>query len=231
MKTEINPRQYDHEQLAEQLVAVWGVGQTGSSNHEEGIRGDEFVRLAPHLWRELITTGQPVEPERLAALAGIPLDEALALLREFGEWDPDGQRVVGGGVSLLETQHRYDTDGRTVWTWCAPDLFVVPIVLGASARVQSPCAATGDLVQVTVTPTSVEDVEPASAVTSIVVSPPDRLSAVRQVVCNQQNFYRDAEVAAAWQQANPNGLILPLTDAFEVLLRAFRRIMPNEFLS
>lgn len=112
MKTEINPRQYDHEQLAEQLVAVWGVGQTGSSNHEEGIRGDEFVRLAPHLWRELITTGQPVEPERLAALAGIPLDEALALLREFGEWDPDGQRVVGGGVSLLETQHRYDTEDR-----------------------------------------------------------------------------------------------------------------------
>ena len=220
MKTEINPQQFGHEQLAERLVA----------EYQRGLGSETFWRLAPHLWRELATTGQPVEPERLAALAGLPREEALALLREYGEWDPGGERVVGGGVSLLRTPHRYDTDGRTVWTWCAPDLLELPVALGEPARIQSRCAATGDPVRVEVTPTSVEDVEPASAVTSVVMSPPDRLGAVRQAVCNQQNFYRDAEVAAGWLAANPKGLLLPMADAFEVLRRAFQRLLPAEFL-
>lgn len=181
-------------------------------------------------------TGQPVAPERLAALAGVPLEEALVMLREFAEWDPGGERVVGGGVSLLRTPHRYDptsrqTDRRTVWTWCAPDLLELPVVLGEPARVESPCVATGDPVRVEVTPIRVEDVDPAGAVTSIVMTPPDRLSAVRQRVCDQQNFYRDAEVAAGWLRANPDGLLLPMADAFEVTRRAFRRMLPTEFLS
>lgn len=221
MKTELRPQLFDHEQLAERFVAEYSTG----------VGHETFWRLAPPLWRELATTGQPVEPERLAALAGAPVDETLALLREYAEWDPDGERVVGAGVSLLRTPHRYDTDGRTVWTWCAPDLLVLPVVLGTPARIQSPCAATGDPVRVEVTPTSVEDVEPAGAVTSIVTSAPDRLGAVRQVVCNQQNFYRDAEVAAPWLQANPHGRLLPIADAFEVIRRAFRRMLPAEFVS
>ncbi len=82
-------------------------------------------------------------PERLAALAGLRRNEAVAVLREAGaEWDPRGQRLVGQGVSLLRIPHRYDTS-RTVLTRCAADLLELPVVVGEPARIQSPCAATG----------------------------------------------------------------------------------------
>jgi alkylmercury lyase len=229
MNTKINPQQYDHEQLAERLVAVYsGVPVAADS----GVPGEEFMRLAPYLWRELVATGQPVEPERLAALAGMPREQAVAVLRAAGaEWDPRSERLVGHGVTLRQTQHRYDTGGRTVWTWCAADLLELPVVFGEPARIQSPCAVTGDPVRVEVAPTSVQDVEPASAVASIVMRAPDSVRAVRQAVCSQQNFYRDAEVAAGWLAANPDGLVLPMADAFEVLRRTFRRLLPAEFVS
>lgn len=142
-----------------------------------------------------------------------------------------GSTWSGRGVTLLETPHRYDMDGRTVWTWCAADLLILPVVLGESARIQSPCAATGDSVLVEVTATGVQDVEPASAVAAIVMSAPDSVGAIRQEVCHQQNFYRDAEAAAGWLAANPQGLLLPMADAFEVFRCAYRRILPAEFLN
>lgn len=221
MNTELNPEQFDHERLAEEYVAEYS-----------RLGREEFSRLAPYLWRELATTEQPVEPERLAALAGTPRDQVVAPLREAGaEWDPPGERLVGQGVTLLRTPHRYDTDGHTVWTWCAADLLELPVVLGEPARIQSPCAVTGDPIRAEVTPTGVQDLEPASAVASIVMSGPESLGSVRQAVCHQQNFYRDSDVAAGWVAANPDGLVLPIADAFEVLRRAFRRLLPTEFVS
>ena len=221
MTAQINPEQFDHEQLAEEWVAEYS--QLGS---------EEFWRLAPYLWRELATTGQPVEPERLTDLAdraGMPRDEAVAMLREAGaEWDPPGGRLLGQGVTLVRTPHRYDTNGHTVWTWCAADLLELPVVVGEPARIESLCATTGDPIRVQVTPTGVDDVEPASAVASIVTGAPDSLGAVRQAVCDQQSFYRDGDVAAGWLAANPDGLLLPIADAFEVLGRAFRRILPAD---
>lgn len=221
MNTKINPQQFDHEQLAAQLVAAYS-----------GVPGEEFTRLAPHLWQELATTEQPVEPERLATLAGVPPDQVVAAAHAAGaEWDPSGERLVGHGVTLIETPHRYDTNGRTVWTWCAADMLELPVVLGEPARIQSLCPVTGDPIRAQLTPTGVDHVEPPGAVASIVTRAPDSLGAVRQAVCHQQNFYRDAEVAAGWLAANPKGLVLPIADAFEVLRRAFRRLLPAEFLS
>ena len=221
MTAQINPERFDHEQLAGEWVAEYS--QMGS---------EEFWRLAPYLWRELATTGQPVDPERLAALAdlaGMPRDEAVAVLREAGaEWDPSGERLLGQGVTLVRTPHRYDTSGHTVWTWCAADLLELPVVVGEPARIESLCATTGDPIRVQLTPAGVDKVEPAGAVTSIVTRAPESLGAVRTAVCEQQNFYRDSDVAAGWLAANPYGLLLPIADAFEVLGRAFRRILPAD---
>ena len=58
---------------------------------------EEQRRLMVPMLREL-ATGQPVEPERLAALADVPVDHVLALLQQApSEWDPSGERLVGLG--------------------------------------------------------------------------------------------------------------------------------------
>lgn len=222
MKTEIDPRRFDHQRLAATIFAGW------SDTEQEA----EFARVAPHLWRELATTAAPVTPERLAKLAGVARDQVVAVMRAAGaEWDTSGELLVGQGVTLIRTPHRYDSGGHTVWTWCAADLLELPVLLGGPARAESPCAATGEPVRVEVTPSGVADVEPVSAVASIVTRTPDGLGAIRRSVCDQQNFYRDAEAGAGWQAAHPDGLLLPMADAFEVARLWFRRLVPAELLS
>lgn len=48
-----------------------------------------------------LATGQPVEPERLAALADLPLDQTLAVAREAWEWDLSAERLVGAGLTSI----------------------------------------------------------------------------------------------------------------------------------
>ncbi|MPY89484.1 MAG: alkylmercury lyase [Luteitalea sp.] len=142
---------------------------------------EEFVRLFVPVVREL-AHGQPVQPERLATLAGLPLDKTTAVLREAGEWDPGGTRVVGLMLTSIRTPHRFEVHGHTMWTWCSGESLMFPMLIGAPARIQSPCAATGDPIRMKVTPTSVEQLQPASAVVSVIL-PKVGLAELRQAAC------------------------------------------------
>lgn len=179
---------------------------------------EDLRRIFVPMLREL-ATGQPVEPRRLADLSGVPLEQTLALLRELPtEWNQSGERMVGNGLTSIPTPHGYETQGNTLWTWCAGDSLLFPPVIGAPARIQSPCAATGDPITVEVTPTSVQQVEPASAVVST-VAPSTDLAQLRKDICFQHNFYRSAEVAAPWLARFPQGRLMPVAEAFEMYRR------------
>lgn len=181
---------------------------------------EDLRRIFPPMLRELAATGQPVASQRLADLSGVPLERALALLRLMPtEWDKSGERVVGNGLTTIPTQHRYETQGNTMWTFCAGDSLLFVPVIGAAARVQSPCAATGDPITIEATPTSVQHVEPASAVVST-LTPTTDLAGIRRNLCSQHNFYRSAEAAAPWLATFPQGRVMPVAEAFEMLRRA-----------
>ncbi len=191
---------------------------------------EEQRRLLPRVLRKL-ATGQPVDPARLATLAGLPVDRVDAALRQAAsEWDPSGQRLVGLGLTSVPTQHRYRVHGHDLWAWCAGDTLAFPVWIGAPAHVESPCAATGELVQVEVTPAGVRHVEPAGAVMSF-VTPATDLSQVRQAVCANSHYFRSAEAAAPWHAQHPDGLVLPVAEAFEVLrpavLQAWGDLLPS----
>jgi alkylmercury lyase len=186
----------------------------------------EQRRLLVAALREL-AGGQPVDPQRLAALAGVGVEQAVALLRQAAaEWDQSGTRLVGFGLTSTPTRHRFQVHGHPLWTWCAVDALLFPVLIGAPAQTTSPCAATGDLVRIKATPTGVERVDPAGAVVSI-VTPAVDLAEVRQAVCAAQNLYRDADAAAAWQAAHPQALLLPVAKGFGLFRRAALRVWPE----
>lgn len=203
----------DLQQLTlDQLVDHWAA-------YIRQILPEDLRRIFPPMLQEL-ATGQPVEPRRLADLSGVPLEQTLALLHAMPtEWDPSGERVDGNGLTSIPTQHRYETQGNTMWTWCAGDSLLYAPVIGAPARVQSPCAATGDQITIEATPTNVQKVEPASAVVST-VTPTTDLAGIRKNICSQHNFYRSAEAAAPWLATVPQGRLMPVAEAFEMLRRA-----------
>lgn len=177
----------------------------------DGVGGSRSWLLRPLL--QLLVTGEPVTTGQLAAATGLSDDQirqALAAIPDT-EYDGDG-RIVGNGLTLNPTGHRYETGGRSLYTWCALDTLIFPAVLGRPARVTSRCHATGAPVRLTVEPDRVTGVEPATAVVSIVT--PDAPASVRASFCNQVHFFATAEAAEAWLDAHPGATVLPVADAF-----------------
>lgn len=214
---------YEHTDVGLRELSLQDVADYYAGWLEQVHRG-ERRRLFVPLLREL-ATGEPVEPARLAALAGVSPEETLATLGELAEWDAGGTRVVGFALTSVPTRHRVELGNRVMWAWCAPDALGIPQVVGGSVRIQSSCAATGEPVRIDVTPAGVQRVEPANAVVSFFLPSLDQPD-LRQAACGNANFYRDPEAASGWLAAYPNGRLLPVVDAFEVFARAARQVWP-----
>jgi len=125
--------------------------------------------LCLHLLR-LLARGQPVTLAPLADMMQRSLEEIARQLQEMPdiEYDELG-RIVGSGLSLLPTPHRFTINGKTLYTWCPLDALSYPLLLKQPACVESPCPVTGNAGRLTVTPPGIEDLEPAGAVVSLVV--------------------------------------------------------------
>ncbi|MBB4517474.1 hypothetical protein GGD68_006277 [Paraburkholderia fungorum] len=85
-----------------------------------------------------------------------PVGRVTAALEQAAsaKWDDDGN-VVGYGLTLRETPHTFEVDGRLLYTWCAFDTLFFPALIDRTAHVVSRCAATGVPVSLTVTPEAI----------------------------------------------------------------------------
>jgi alkylmercury lyase len=217
MVTTVDLHRLTDEQLTDHLVAWF----------KQTLPLEEHRRLiVPSL--QQLATAQPVAPHRLAALAGMPVDQTLALLQQApSEWDPSGTRLVGLGLTSKPTRHRFQVHGHSLYTWCAVDAIFFPVLIGAPARIQSPCVATGDLIQIDLTPAGVEQVEPSSAVVSMATPAVDVLE-VRRAVCAAQHFFRSADAASRWQAEHPQALLLSVTDMFQLYRRVVGEVWGDQ---
>ena len=208
------------EELVDHIAAWFG----------ETLPRSEDRRLLPPTLQEL-AKGRPVSMEILAEHAGIPVEEAQAFLRRAGgEWDSTAKQLIGWGLTHTPTPHRFRVNGHDLYTWCAADSIFFPVVIGAPARIVSPCAATGDLIHIDMDPSGVQHVEPADAVVSI-VTPSVDISDVRAAVCKAQNFYQSVEAAAPWHEEHPDGLLLPVKEVFELYRRAAEAVWEDQLPS
>ena len=163
----------------------------------------------------LLADGRPTSPEEIAAAAGKSPQKVRAALDRFpsAEWDEQG-RIVGLGLTLRLTPHRFEVEGRTLFAWCALDALLFPVLLGRSASIESPCRGTGEPVRVEVTPAGIEAVEPPSAVVSIVAA--QDLANIRSVGCNNTHFFSSPEAASRWLEKHPEATILSVKEAFRL---------------
>lgn len=202
------PNDSTQTELADRLAAslVASVTQAGSA------------RATPDLYRtllRLLARGEPVTVAELAAAAGEPPDDVERTVAGWPdtEYDEHG-RIVGWGITLRPTSHKFAVDGRQLYTWCALDTLFFPAVIGRRAHVESSCHATGAPIRLTVDPaTGVAALDPATAVVSLVI--PERMNSVRADFCNPGHFFVSADAAREWQVAHPGMHVLPVADAYE----------------
>jgi len=165
----------------------------------------------------LVALGEPVTVADIAASSGHPAADVEAALAQMPDTEfDDAGRVIGWGITQRPTPHRFDVDGRQLFTWSALDTLMFPALIGQAATVSSPCHATGQPVEleVGVEPDRVASVSPADAVVSIVT--PGETASIRGAFCNQVHFFASADIAGPWLAEHPDATVLPVAEAFEL---------------
>jgi alkylmercury lyase len=173
----------------------------------------------------LLALGEPVSIEAAAAALGRSPEHVRGLLGHIGGIERDERgAIIAAGLSLRETPHVFEVGGKRLYTWCALDTLMFPIVLDDAAVVESPCAATGVPVRVTVSPGGLGQVVPAQAVVSIAV-PEEGGCDLRGAFCNHVHFFASREAAATWLTTHPSGFVASIADAFELGRHLASRIL------
>ena len=171
---------------------------------------DQLVRL--------VVQGRPVAPELLASGLHRDLEEVRAILGTHPELEYNAQgNLVGSGLTLVPTTHRFQVGQRTLFAWCAFDTLTYPVELHLSAQVTSRCPVTGSSIRLTVTPEQVLDLDPGATHVSLVVDVAAECSYnVRQDVCNFGHFFASRQAALLWRTAHPQVVILSVEQAYQV---------------
>lgn len=175
--------------------------------------GLDPTMLVPLL--RLLAAGEPVTVEALAAAVGLPVDEVTRRLAAVPDTEYDEQgRILGSGLTLRPTPHHFEIDEVALYTWCALDTLIFPAILGRTAHVTSPCHSTGQPVHLTIGTDGITNVEPATAVVSIVT--PDAPISIRAAFCNHVHFFATRVAAEPWLSENPSATIVPVADAYQL---------------
>ncbi|MDC3415197.1 organomercurial lyase MerB [Terrihalobacillus insolitus] len=164
---------------------------------------------------KMLAEGDPVTIEAIAAATGKPVDEMREVLKTLPSVELNEQgSIVGFGLTLVPTPHRFKVDGKELYTWCALDTLMFPEFIGHKVHIESPCYSTGEPIRLTVESDRVVSLEPTTAVVSIVI--PEDMSSVRSSFCNEVHFFRTESAAQDWLDQHPNGKVLPVKEAFEL---------------
>lgn len=182
----------------------------------DGLRGDHDVFCREMV--RLLARGHPLTRERLASalqMTAEQVTEVLAGLADL-EVDPSGN-VVGWGLTLIPTPHRFLVQEQQFYTWCALDALTYPALLQVVASVESSCPVSGAPVTLSITPAGVHDLAPSRAVVSVVI--PGRGSACdgdRGSFCTRSLFFRSRRDALTWRASSPTARLLSVAEAFQV---------------
>lgn len=179
-------------------------------------RDPEMFQLFPYIWR-LLANGKPVTLNQLADAVSWPVQKVETTLHRQPdvEWNEQG-RLIGYGMTLRPTPHKFTFDGQTVYMYCPSDAGEFPVVLGRSGTIESTCPATGQPIRVEVSPTRVKKVEPSSAVVALVRPDPDTIENLRAEVCNVGSYFVSREAAAEWLAMNPQGMVISVEEDFQL---------------
>ena len=161
-----------------------------------------------------VTRGEPIQKATLAAslqMSQEDLEQRLLHLPDT-EFDQQGN-ILGWGVTLVATRHRFQVHGQSLYTWCAFDTVLFPPSLLAEARVQSTCPVTGHPISFVATPEGIaRDLLPAGSVMSLII-PVERSECVRATFCEQSLFFASEEAASAWLAAHSEAILLSIEEA------------------
>lgn len=168
-----------------------------------------FVALSRQL-----ALGSPVTRADLVKATGRSPSEVDGALARVPSIEYADGKIVGAALTLNETPHAFEVDGKRLYTWCALDALILPAILGKVCRVVSSCPATGERIVIQVAPDRIDEVTPVNAVMSGVL--PTACGNLRQVFCDRVVFFVSRAAGETWTTHHGGGM------AFMSVEEAFR---------
>lgn len=161
-----------------------------------------------------VSRGKPLTLTALGASLQMSQDELAQRLRQVPDTEFDQQGdIVGWGVTMIATPHRFQIRQQSLFTWCAFDTVLFPPALGESAQVQSTCPVTDQPISFVATPEGlIKGLTPLSAVLSLII-PAERSECGRATFCDQSLLFQSEQAASIWLSTHPGALILSVEEA------------------
>jgi len=173
--------------------------------------------LARTIYQQL-AQGKPLSLESLAGM----LNQAVEVIKKrLVQWGSVFYNNTGGiigflGITVDETHHRMQINGKTSYAWCAWDTLFIPELVGATAQVTSTCATTNKPITLAVTPQGVRSA-PVDIWVSFLL--PDEKAVQENVTtsfCCHVRFFSSRAAGGTWTAQNEGTFLLTLDDAFKV---------------
>ena len=182
----------------------------------DGLRGEHDAFC--HALVRLLALGHPVAPGLLARTLQMTAKQVAEVLAALADLEVDSSgNVVGWGLTLIPTLHRFLVQGQQFYIWCALDALTYPALLQLPASVESSCPVSAAPVTLSVMPTGVHDLTPAGAVVSVAIPEPgSSCNGDRSSFCAQSLFFRSRRDALLWQTSSPSVRLLSVVDAYQV---------------
>jgi len=171
----------------------------------------ELAKGAPvtRVRREELATELGLEREQAAA--------AMAAVDGAAQVGSDGEVRAVLGLSIDPAAHRFAIGGRQLYTWCALDTTFLPILLNATADVETICPVSGVSLGLRIAPDGVQSADPDTTVLSVVLPPSDWVSdsvgAMRSAFCDFSLWFHSEEEARNWVPAQRRHSIIGWRDA------------------
>ena len=194
------------------------------------LREGNFLSNASHLipltlaLYRLLGEGVPVHRTSLAkclSLAPAQVDYLLNdIPRSTIEFDATGTITAFGGLSLTPANHSFKVENRELYTWCVFDALFLPQILGKPATASTRCPATGQTIEIEMTPEAIVSSRPSEPVMSVIA--PDRDACcenLRGSFCNHVNMFVDERAFRDWAAGRPDVAHVPLEEAHELALQ------------
>ncbi len=164
-----------------------------------------------------VSRGKPLTMAALGASLQMSQNELEQCLSQAPDTEFDQQgNILGWGVTMIATRHRFQIRQQSLFTWCAFDTVLFPPALGEIAQVHSTCPVTGQTITFVATPEGViKELTPPSTVLSLII-PAERSDCMRDTFCEQSLFFQSEQAATPWLATHPGALILSIEEAARV---------------
>lgn len=167
--------------------------------------------LILRIFKELLQS-IPISKKRYYGLTGVSKAKADTMLDKLGEVDEKGNIVAFSGLSIVPTDHRFEINGKTLYTWCAVDAILFAEWLDIDAKVTSTDPIDGTSIELQINGGRLIASRPYPIYISWLE--PKNTYNIRGSFCKHVSFFASETTTKQWLDSNLYGKILTLDDFY-----------------